>query len=717
MASTTPRQATDVAHSATPLHARVTQTATTPVPVHPFRALARTLGSLQLALGAGFVFTVSMIVGTCLESWYSASIAQELIYYSWWFITLLGLLGCCIFFAAVKKWPWKKHQTGFLITHVGLLTMLAGGVLNTFLGTDATMMLIDNKAMAERSGMRQRSDTAFMTHDQVLILERSIPDKDGGTKDDQKIVPVSPGPLPWGSELGDQIEVPGLVTVLAKLANPLPRSVDKMIYPDVRLEVLAHLPHTRIEPVEAAKEKEFGFPAVKLELTSKDAGHSKAEWLSLTTESRLGLTHILSNDQAGMYVEFLGKVHPSLVEEFLKPPSEGERGAKGQLVFWHQGKKHRIDVAKEMGKTVSLGDGGWKVSLESYSPRPNSKDENEQPVLPVVRCKVIAPDGKATKYMVSGCQVEFPGPLDHLDSPMDELPEGLPAVWYHAPDVRYGYDGKAPMAPHVKTMMQFVQSSDKKLYYRTLLEQEGKMVLEDGAEAPSEGISRKIWERQVGSFLIEEYLPHAKPCSQRVIPVTKRPGLVSEENPAALLCRLTLNVKDSNGAIKTISKERWVALGRTARFDLSGMVGGERVSEPMQLTYYYKTMQLGFDIELSRAEAQVDPGTNRPATYTSFVKLYDRDMNLFGKDFMITMNEPLDHRGYKVYQSQFENVGSDPMSKKPIARSGFTIGRDPGLWLKYLGTAMLGLGIATMYYMKAYFFTGKARPAAKVAVK
>ncbi len=54
-------------------------------------------------------------------------------------------------------------------------------------------------------------------------------------------------------------------------------------------------------------------------------------------------------------------------------------------------------------------------------------------------------------------------------------------------------------------------------------------------------------------------------------------------------------------------------------------------------------------------------------------------------------------------------MGIDPASKKPIARSGFTIGYDPGIWLKFLGTGMLGLGIATMYYMKAYFFTGKKR--------
>ena len=34
---------------------------------------------------------------------------------------------------------------------------------------------------------------------------------------------------------------------------------------------------------------------------------------------------------------------------------------------------------------------------------------------------------------------------------------------------------------------------------------------------------------------------------------------------------------------------------------------------------------------------------------------------------------------------------------------GITVARDPGLWLKYLGTAMLGLGLCVMFYMRAYF--------------
>src|SRR6476661_2504624 len=140
MASTAPR---DVKSPVASKHVPKPATTTRPQQeIAPwFWKTARTLGSLQLAICTGVVFTFAMIIGTCLESWYSSKIAQQLVYYSWWFTALLGLLACSIFFAAIKKWPWKKHQTGFLITHVGLLTLLTGGVLNSFWGVDAMMPL------------------------------------------------------------------------------------------------------------------------------------------------------------------------------------------------------------------------------------------------------------------------------------------------------------------------------------------------------------------------------------------------------------------------------------------------------------------------------------------------------------------------------------------------------------------------------------------------
>ena len=103
--------------------------------------------------------------------------------------------------------------------------------------------------------------------------------------------------------------------------------------------------------------------------------------------------------------------------------------------------------------------------------------------------------------------------------------------------------------------------------------------------------------------------------------------------------------------------------------------------------------------------------TRAAASYTSWVQVFDKAAGLEGKREMITMNEPLTHRGYKFYQSNYLEMDDvDDGSGKPVSLSGFTVGYDPGLQIKYLGSICLAAGIFMMFYMRAYFFKA-AKPA------
>jgi cytochrome c biogenesis protein ResB len=167
------------------------------------------------------------------------------------------------------------------------------------------------------------------------------------------------------------------------------------------------------------------------------------------------------------------------------------------------------------------------------------------------------------------------------------------------------------------------------------------------------------------------------------------------------LCKLTLTKKTASGKPAVFTKEQWLTEGTHVNDSIRGEVNGEPFQEPIRLGFQNKQISLGFELELTRAESLVDPGTNSPATYSSFVKLTDEQAGVKGEDHWITMNEPLDYRGYKVYQSSFV-TDDETDNGKAVHLSGFTIGRDPGLWFKYIGTAMIGLGIVTMFWMKAY---------------
>ena len=52
--------------------------------------------------------------------------ATEWIYSARWFALLLAFLGMNILCAALIRYPWTKRQTGFVITHAGLLIVIAG---------------------------------------------------------------------------------------------------------------------------------------------------------------------------------------------------------------------------------------------------------------------------------------------------------------------------------------------------------------------------------------------------------------------------------------------------------------------------------------------------------------------------------------------------------------------------------------------------------------
>ena len=85
----------------------------------------RFLASLKLAVFSIATLAATLAYATFFESWYGAGAAQEYIYRSPGFAILLAFLGMNILCAALIRYPWKKRQTGFVVTHAGLLDLAA----------------------------------------------------------------------------------------------------------------------------------------------------------------------------------------------------------------------------------------------------------------------------------------------------------------------------------------------------------------------------------------------------------------------------------------------------------------------------------------------------------------------------------------------------------------------------------------------------------------
>lgn len=86
----------------------------------------RFLASVKLAVFSLGALAATLAYATFFESWYGAAASQEYIYRSPGFAILLAFLATNILCAALIRYPWKKRQTGFVVTHAGLLIVLFG---------------------------------------------------------------------------------------------------------------------------------------------------------------------------------------------------------------------------------------------------------------------------------------------------------------------------------------------------------------------------------------------------------------------------------------------------------------------------------------------------------------------------------------------------------------------------------------------------------------
>jgi hypothetical protein len=96
-----------------------------------------------------------------------------------------------------------------------------------------------------------------------------------------------------------------------------------------------------------------------------------------------------------------------------------------------------------------------------------------------------------------------------------------------------------------------------------------------------------------------------------------------------------------------------------------------------------ETLTLPFELALTEFKMDKDPGTNSPASYESFIKLFD---NGISTNHHVFMNNPLKKSGYTFYQASYAQDSQGQYS------STLSVNVDQGRFLKYLGSLMLVFG-------------------------
>ncbi len=133
--------------------------------------------------------------------------------------------------------------------------------------------------------------------------------------------------------------------------------------------------------------------------------------------------------------------------------------------------------------------------------------------------------------------------------------------------------------------------------------------------------------------------------------------------------------------MKVRDQEYWI----TNEKALSLLVDGRKAE--FYLTR--ESLTLPFELVLTEFKMDKDPGTNNPASYESFVRLFSSDGH---SDHHIYMNNPLKYEEFTFYQASYSENGDGTYS------STLSANVDQGRPLKYLGSIFLVFG-AIWHYM------------------
>src|SRR6185437_9335762 len=98
------------------------------------------------------------------------------------------------------------------------------------------------------------------------------------------------------------------------------------------------------------------------------------------------------------------------------------------------------------------------------------------------------------------------------------------------------------------------------------------------------------------------------------------------------------------------------------------------------VTYRNRLLDLGFDMTLKKFAVGHYQGTDRAKSYRSLV-----NVPAVG-DVSIYMNHPLKYKGYTFYQASFQQN-----DQGQATTSILSVNRDPGRWMKYLGSLLIVL--------------------------
>jgi hypothetical protein len=611
------------------------------------------ISSIRLAVPVMLGLIVSVAAGTIFESLHNAEYAQMAVYGTGWFHALLCLLWINIFASMMSRYPWKKHHTGFVTTHVGILILLIGSFITGAYGLDGSLQILEGQSnntlilprlmvgyqfensptlnsvtFGKTLSEKNKSDLDFINDEigHIMQVEKFIPfaEVEKGYSGGQD----TNGPV--GVSFGLKSQFFDVKQWLHSVDNPT-----MQLGPATLKLIIDDSPQAQsVQPPESTPSQRKTASANGQYVRIMDA-KTKKELLKVSLDKfQKSFTYQGVSFKVSHVYQRAIVANNKIVES--EDPSTPPNYAL-ELTAEKNGKSLReVLYAKFPGFSLNQ-DGVFGLHLELLSEGIHAKISDETQ-LPAGHPKIVQSDNSEKSV-----------PPDSVNETSPVQAPSMSAMMAQGNTIEFHVNRQTPDQVRIELWKQGQKVAEK-------IMKEGETF-----QTPWMGMKLFIGSINFGSQSTTN-VRAVKPDSGKQLP------------PSAVF-------------VKPVGYDQgfWLVQGDAK----SVQVRDQNIS----IFFGNENFTLPYSLMLEKFTKRDYPGTETPYSYESLVKLQTDQ-----SEHLISMNEPLKEQGYTLYQASYVlNPGQPPVTV-------LSVNKDPGRPVKYLGSIILALGIITFTLMRSRFY-------------
>jgi hypothetical protein len=619
--------------------------------------------SLKLAVVLLAVLIVAAIAGTIYESSFDAKIARAYIYGAPWFNIWLVLLGVNLTASALSRWPWRKHHLAFLITHLGIITLLIGSLIGRIWGDEGTITLFKGEPPTNRLLVNERQ---LRVHDVDGIVK-------GYPAEFLHHPPTPQRPRDLGLlASGAHLQIVDYAPAIEGKLNPTP--VNDGGAPALHFTIATAMMNQRLDAWLLADDPQHGNFSMGLANIELKRGTASSITSTITSTSKM----VEPTDLEESIFAF-SKAPDQQIGHVRKGGSTGakvrlsapENGNNGQVIVSSGGKEARFDVAENLGRDVPIENTLLTLRIENYWPdfriengKPNSVTDqpNNPAVLVTIRGKGVPVSAAEINSHGTGKELAATGGPPTMPGPGEESPNHLTLFVADNGAITYELDSRKSGKSSGKIDLN-------------------KPLTTGWAD----------WQ-----LVADKTMPSAQP-QMDFTPLKSEQASMS--SAADLSDGVRLRVEQNGETV-----ERWAPAGWQITIPIRQRTDSPERTSPneMSVAYGWKTVSLPIGLELLNFEVKRNEGSDSPAGFKSALRIVTVDgQTATGACWM---NNPFSFPGswWRTWTGLTYKISQASWNPENLNQSTVQILRDPGWLLKWIGSLLVVVGVFMMFYLQPY---------------